>query len=213
MNSFIHILPALLVSASVAAVALPGEAQAAAPCGSSATTIAADTWHEFHDEAIALGCAVGVYFGSASYTACYDNLTYFAELSESLVAWWNDMANNSWATIGPRQLQWSGVMNGTLHSGAASRLFCSATPSNKESVEITIEKLDGKAQTEVEICKMHRNGTSTLTHSFIFANGDANIGTVKTRTVTGAKDDIICVHFNNQSVGYSFQYALDADKY
>ncbi|HEY0132994.1 MAG TPA: hypothetical protein VGB85_02905 [Nannocystis sp.] len=212
MNSLTRILPALLVSVSVAAVALPGEAQAA-PCGSSAATIAADTWQEFHNEAIAFGCAVGVALGTTSYTTCYDNLTYFAELGESLVAWWNDMANNSWATIGPRQLQWSGIMNGTLQSGAASRLFCSATPSNKETVDITIEKLDGKAQTEVEICKMHKNGTATVTHTFTFANGDANIGTVKTRTVTGAKDDIICVHLNNQSVGYSFQYSLDADKF
>jgi hypothetical protein len=210
MNLCTRTLSTVLVTASIAVASLPGEASAA-PCGSSAATVAADTWHEFHDEAIAIGCAVGAVLATANFGACYSSLSYYADLAESLVAWWNDMADNGWATIGPRELQWSGIMNGTLQLGT-SRLFCAAAPSDRETVEISIEKLDGRAETDIEICKMQKNGGSVLTHSFTFENGQDNIGVTKTRTVTSAKDDIICVHLNNKSVTNSFQYALDADK-
>jgi hypothetical protein len=202
----------ILTASALAAVALAAPARAEAACGSSAATVAADVWEEFHDEALYVGCAVGAVLASADFSDCYDTAVTYNDIFTSMVDWWNDMVNNSWATIGPRQLQWSGIMNGTLQLGGG-RVFCSAAPSDKENVEITIEKLDGKAETEIEICKMRKDGSSVTTHTFTFANGNDNIGTVKTRTVTAAKDDVICVHLNNKSVTNSFQYSLDADKF
>ncbi|MDC0673416.1 hypothetical protein [Nannocystis radixulma] len=202
----------LLVASTLSAVALAVPSQAEAACGSSAATVAADVWEEFHDEALMLGCAVGAVLANADFDDCYGSVSFYSDIFTNMISWWNDMANNSWATIGPRQLQWTGVMNGTLQLGGG-RVFCSAAPSDKETVDITIEKLDGRAETEVEICKMRKDGTSVTTHTFTFANGTDNIGAVKTRTVTSAKDDVICVHLDNKSATNSFQYSLDADKY
>lgn len=208
MIRFTRILPALLVSASVLVAAAPGEAHAL-PCGSSAATIAADTWDAFHDEAVILGCTYFTVFG-IDYSNCYA-VAQYADLLPRMVEWWNDMANNNWAVIGPRELQWSGIMNGNL-VGGTSRLFCSAAPSDKETVEITITKLDGKAAADVEICKLPESGPAVTTHSFSFVNGDDNIGVAKTRTVTGAKGDVICVNINSNNLVNTFQYSLDADK-
>lgn len=202
----------LLVASTLSAVALAVPARAEAACGSSAATVAGDVWEQFHDEALMLGCAAGSVLASVDFDDCYGTLSFYTDIFDAMVSWWNDMANNSWATIGPRQLQWSGIMNGTLQLGGG-RVFCSAAPSNKDTVEISIEKLDGRAETEVEICKMRKDGSSLTTHTFTFANGLDNVGTVKTRTVTGAKDDVICVHLNNKSVTNSFQYSIDADKF
>jgi hypothetical protein len=204
-------LPKLLTAGAVAlavALAVPSEAEAA--CGSSAATIAADTWTEFHEEAIALGCAVAGPIAGVDFSLCYSSVSDFEDLVLSMLAWWNDMADGGWATIGPRPLEWDELMHGRVYS--TDRIFCSTTPSDQAEVDITIEKLDGKAETEVEICKMRKDGGDVIAHTFTFANGDGNIGEIQSRTVTGAKDKIICVHLDNKSVTNTFQYELDADK-
>jgi len=187
----------------------PSEAQAA-PCGSSTATVAADTWDKFGVYAIAAGCAVGTAVAQMDFSQCYASGKTYSALVSSMVTWWNQMAGNSWAKIGPRALEVDGkILSGTVVLGT-ERVFCTPGPVDTSDIKIRVTKDGGKAKTDVEICKMAKNGSSTEEFDYTWAKGKDNIGDTESRTVKSAKDKILCVRLNNKSTAKKFSYKISA---
>src|SRR3978361_2096932 len=106
-----------------------------------------------------------------------------------MITFFNAVANNKWATLGPRRLEYGTNQQGTLVS-TGGRLFISPAPLDKNSVTIRIKKLDGKAEASVVICKIDYSGNVTKLEEFTFADGDDNVGQVITKTVTGVENTL-----------------------
>lgn len=169
-----------------ALVAAPTTAQAG-DCG-SVTSVAADLWDKWGTLA--------------------SNLPYVDKIEE-MVKFWNQMAGNSWAKIGPRRLDYATNLNGTI-VGPTDRVFLAHSPTDKDSVEIKLDKLDGKAETSVTVCKVDKAGRATKLWDFTAENG--NYTKTWTKTVTGVKDQIVTVHLHGHSAANTFQYTVRATK-
>lgn len=120
---------------------------------------------------------------------------------------WDAIAQNSFATIGPRSLDFNGVESGVI-MGQTNRTFITP-PSFKNSITITIHKTDGKARTGVTICTTTRNGQQNQIVSHTFPNG--NNAMTESFTIPNAKGKVISINMRNYSVGNKFHYSIDAD--
>ncbi|MCA9711237.1 MAG: hypothetical protein KDK70_35695 [Myxococcales bacterium] len=169
-----------------AVLATPSTAHAG-DCGSVAS-VTADIWDE--------------------YGSLLSNLPY-ADKVAKMISFWNKMAGGSWATIGPRRLEYSTNLNGTI-LGPTDRVFIAETPTDKDSVEIRIEKLDGKAKTSFTVCKVDSAGNKYKLWDVTADNG--NYTKTWTKTVSGVKDRIVTVHFHGHSATNKFKYELRATK-
>ncbi len=125
----------------------------AASCNSAAT-IAADIWKQYRAVTEAIGCKSPL-GGPAEFVSC--GITRFInESTEDITGWWNTMAKNRWATIGPRTLGAEKEI-GTVLIGT-KRTFVSMVPSfNKGS--ITVEPRSG--QGDITICATDSKGRTT----------------------------------------------------
>lgn len=88
------------------------------------------------------------------------------------------------------------------------RTFVAALPTDKDKVDLKIKKTDGKAETDVTVCK----GTKTKLWEFTMANGSDNVGQVWSKSLTGLKARELTVHFGGNSVANSMSYELTATK-
>ncbi|MCW8981779.1 MULTISPECIES: hypothetical protein [Altibacter] len=122
---------------------------------------------------------------------------------------WNWIAANGGATIGPRLLELDGGNETGSITGQTKSTFVSP-PSFDDSVEITINKYDGKAKTGVVICVQGRDGVTTQKATYEFPN-DKN-GKVKTFTLNNVRGKIIIVAMKNLSVGNKFKYRINGKK-
>ena len=73
------------------------------------------------------------------------------------IKWWNDMAGNTWAKIGPRQLSFNAQDKGTLLNPGV-RTFISIGPSAGRG-KVVITALDGKAGVDVSYCAIKSDGS------------------------------------------------------
>ncbi|MAO07187.1 MAG: hypothetical protein CL596_00580 [Alteromonas sp.] len=122
---------------------------------------------------------------------------------------WNAIASNASATIGPRFLELDGGNEqGTIY-GQTKRTFVS-TPSFHNTIEITINKYDGKAKTGVVICVQGKDGVTQQKVNYEFPN-DKN-GKVKKFTLNNVKGKAIIVAMKNLSVGNKFKYRINGKK-
>jgi hypothetical protein len=186
--------------------------EAAAGSCESGTKVAEDIWRE-HDIIVkALGCAVVsiASTGSVPPNACLDAADKVAKVTQDMLAFWNKAAGNSWAKIGPRRLDADETLGGKLVS-TGGRMFITPTPLDSKSAEVRIKKLDGKAKTEVTVCKEHR-GKYTKLWSFVIENGKANEGEVWKKTFAGVKGHNIVVHLDAKSVTNAMKYELRLNK-
>lgn len=194
--------------AGTTALAMPSPA-AAGPCDSAAT-VAADTWQKFGTVAIAIGCGVGTIVAEMDFSKCYASGQQYSALTLSMVGWWNQMADNSWATIGPRILEVGAEPeSGTLRLGG-TRIFCTPLPVAHDAIKIRVTKDGGKAKTGVDICTMDKSGSASKVFEYTWAKGSDNVGDTESRTVNGAKDQILCVKLDNESATKDFSYKISA---
>ncbi|MCB0457854.1 MAG: hypothetical protein KDC91_08930 [Flavobacteriaceae bacterium] len=122
---------------------------------------------------------------------------------------WNAIAANSSATIGPRFLELDGGNEEGTILGQTMRTFVSH-PSFDDTVEITINKYDGKAKTGVVICVQGKDGVTTQKASYEFPN--ENNGRVKKFTLNNVRGKSIIVAMKNLSVGNKFKYRINGKK-
>ena len=180
----------LLLCASLcgaSTVALPSQAHAG-DCG-SVTSVTSDLWNKYEEY-------------------LRDNLPY-AKTVDKMVKFWNSMAGNSWAKIGPRRLEYGKNLKGTV-VGPTDRVFIAETPADKKHAEITIKKLDGKAKTSITVCKVGSDGKPQKVWDFTAENGKGT--KTWTKTVKGMKDKILTVHIKGHSATNKFKYTVNAKK-
>ena len=190
--------------------ALPGEAHAGS-C-ESGTKVASDIWRE-HDATVkTLGCAVVTVAseGAVPPNVCLDAADKVAKVTEDMIKYWNVAAGNSWAKIGPRRLDPGEWKQGQLVS-TGGRMWITALPVEKNQVEVSLKKLDGKAETVMTVCKEYR-GKYTKLWEVRVENGKENEGDVWKRTFSGVKGHNIVVHLDAKSVANKFKYQLKLDK-
>ena len=121
-----------------------------------------------------------------------------AEVSEKMIAFWNNMSKNSWATIRPRQLSFGATLQGKLVS-TGGRMFVSAEPLDNDTVNLKIKKTDGKAKTSVTVCK-DDHGKKSKVWEFTIDNGKDNVGKTWTKSLSGMQGRILTIHLDAKSV-------------
>lgn len=201
---------ALTTALSLAAAATISPAAQASDC-KSATMIASDLWSEFGKIATAAGCAVASSQG-VDYSKCYSDVTKYTTLAGKMVTFFNGSHSSNWSTIGPRELEYSKNLTGTI-VGPTERMFISSAPSDVDSVTFTIKKTDGKQENNIHLCAYDSKGNCTSLASYTFENGNDNVGKTWTKTVTGVKGKILGVHLAAAKVNANeFSYTLKAVK-
>jgi hypothetical protein len=182
----------------------------------SVAQIFSDVYDKWGAVIIATGCVVAVNAGTggvamAATLNCIKNAKKYAEAVEKMVKFFNENAGNSRWKIGPRQIEWGKVQTGTVVS-ATSRVFVSAAPVDKDSVTIKVKKIEGKAQTDIIICKVDEKGNFIKLAQVEFAKGDDNEGQTITKTVSGVKGHLVQVRVDSDSVAKKFEYQLTVTK-
>ncbi|MEO0474163.1 MAG: hypothetical protein AAF206_31430 [Bacteroidota bacterium] len=133
----------------------------------------------------------------------------WASKADRAIRLWNQAARNSWATIGPRSLNLPRDTESGTILGQTNRTFVTP-PSFHNTIEITINKTDGRAKTGITICTKSRNGSRRTVHSYTFNNGNRPMR--KVFTINNAKGKVISVSMRNYSVGNKFKYTISSKK-
>jgi hypothetical protein len=129
-----------------------------------------------------------------------------------MVKFWN-RKSSSWATIGPRRLNFGKWEQGRIVS-SGGRMYISSVPSNKSKLTVSIRELDGKGKTSYVICKVNRNGTYTKLKTGWFNEVNSqksNKRETRSHTLSGVKGHLISIHFDGKSVGNTFQYKVKVE--
>jgi hypothetical protein len=204
--------------ASLTLAALVATGTAAAPvseahagsCGSF-TSVSRDIWKNYDQVILAAGCAVVTVAseGAVPPNVCLDNAKKAAKVAEDAIEFWNKSAKSAaWAKIGPRRLDLGERHQGRLVS-TGGRVFITPAALTEDSVEVEIKKLDGKAKTEVTVCK-DNHGEMTKLWTFEIDNGKDNTGKKFSKTLRGVRGHNLVVHFDAKSVSNTMQYQLTA---
>jgi microsomal dipeptidase-like Zn-dependent dipeptidase len=138
--------------------------------------------------------ALGCFVGSSA-----------ANFETTMLGWWNSTAKNGWATIGPRALGMQ-PEKGVLRTGVGKRTFLTAFPVMTEDQTLVIDKTDGRAETEVTVCKVRENGTTErIAHITIPNDKNPLTRTIDLKDSTG---NLIAVVLDNKSVANDFYYTI-----
>lgn len=146
----------------------------------------------------------------AIYAGCilYKEFTGFAG---ELVQYWNQLAANQWATLGPRQLEYDTVQTGTVVN-PTKRTFVSAVPLESDSFNITVTKKGGGSSTHVVVCSHGSDGSSRLERDTIIAGDRPDGFAWSTGPIEGALDRIVSVQLEPQGMARRLGYTLKAEK-
>lgn len=126
------------------------------------------------------------------------------EQADKVVKWWNQMTKGTWAQLGPRNFAFGSKNKGTLVA-PGDRTWISTMPSQKDSVDVTLKKNDGKGYAVVAICVADEGGKPELKEQFEVKDD----GTTK-KTITGVNGKIVSVRLDGKGgVGKSTAYELE----
>ena len=114
---------------------------------------------------------------------CLSNTAKKEELVREMVAFWNEQAQGSWATIGPRPLLADGPKNDGKVLAGGSRLFISQAPLDADSWEMVVTKEGGGA---AEVSVSFSDGKSCLPAKSVSFDKNDKPGTKKKLTVDKA---------------------------
>jgi hypothetical protein len=175
-----------------------------------------DTYKKWGEVMIVAGCVTAETLATGGLTLpltlqCIKKVDKYAKAAEDMVKFFNVMANNSWATIGPRRIEYGNTQTGTLVS-TISRVFISPAPVDKDSLTFKVKKLEGKAKVTVVICKVDHKGDMTKLSEFEFDKGEDNAGQEISRTVSGVQGYMVQVRLDADSVAKEFKYNLRVTK-
>jgi len=200
---------------SVIPATLPVKSPAIDGCR-SAVQVATDINKKWGQEIIAVGCVGAQLYAGGEVDLqvtleCIKNVKKYEEIAKQMISFFNSAANNGWATLGPRRIEFGTAQKGTVVS-AASRVFVSPLPVDKDSVTVQVKKIDGEAQADIIICKVDGKGNYIKLAQVEFAKGDNNVGQVITKTVSGVKGYLVQVRIDADSVIKKFEYQLTVSK-
>lgn len=132
---------------------------------------------------------------------------FYMNKADQAVRAWNQVAQNSWATLGPRSLKRKQTARGTI-LGQTNRTFV-MPPSLRKNLSITIKKTNGRAKTGVTICTTGKGGRKTIVAQYTFPNGRQAM--TKKFNISSAKGKVISINMRNYSVGNKFKYQVSAN--
>lgn len=174
---------------------------AAAQSCNSAAQVTADLWNiwdDFYDDIC-----------SRNEWNCL--IAHEQQIKDNTIQQWNQLVGSSWATIGPRRLDFNRNHTGTI-VGTAGRMFVSLQ-SFSTPVTITIDETGGRGKTSVVVCRVDSQNrrTQIATRWFNDTNARKNKSDERrTVRVDNAQGRIVTVHFDGKSVGNSFSYRIRA---
>lgn len=171
-------LPVFAVLAAAPATAHAGT------CG-SVTSVSSDIWQKF---------------GSLA-----SSLPYVEKVDE-MIKFWNANVGETWARFGPRKLSEDTELKGSV-VGKGERVFIAPAPTNRDSITVDLEKIAGKAKTNITVCSVSESGRAVKIWEFTAAKGDYT--KTWTKTINGVKDTIITVHLAGMSASKKFKYELE----
>lgn len=206
-----NLLSTITASIALSALGLAAVPQAKAASCNSAAKVSADVWKEYGTVAKGMGCvlATALSQGAVDTIKCLETANKYDKSVQSMISFWNKMADNSWATIGPRRMDIGVTSKGKLVS-TGGRVFVSAAPLADDKVEIKLKKTDGKAKTTMAVCKEAPNGKRTKLWDLEIDNGKDNVGKTWTKTISGLKGYVLVTHLDAGSVTNTFSYELTA---
>ena len=130
------------------------------------------------------------------------------KLKTTMRLFFRKMVKNSWATYGPRELEMGKKLSGTLVS-PATRMFIATQPTHKETLEIKVEKKDGKSKAGVAVCIQDmRTQKFKMLKRHTFDKGSKN--STFRYTLKDAFGKIVMVHFKSHTLLKKFKYQLMA---
>lgn len=135
--------------------------------------------------------------------------SFVLTMNQVLLNYWNQQAENDWATIGPRRLMTDETHKGRLVS-ATGRLFVTPTILYTDSVTLELKKVGGRARTEVAACVYEPEGDRFIAWDFTIPKGKGNKGYQWTKTLNGVGGKILSVHLKSRSASHSLRYELRA---
>jgi hypothetical protein len=115
--------------------------------------------------------------------------------------------DNGPETLGPRNLKPNEVLSGTTRA-PGDRTFIFAFPVPEDTLNVRIDKLEGKAETDVNICKINPETkvASSATEQMEFDK--AKDTESRQVSVSGVKGQIPMVFLNSKGLGTKFKYNL-----
>lgn len=193
-RSFSLALVSLGLSASLGSVA-----HAQSNCNSAGSVVSA-IWTRFGERLKAKNCKDA--------ETCLANAQKKEELVKEMIAFWNEQAQGSWATLGPRPLIVGGGYNDGKVVLGTSRLFVMRdTVAEGDTTELKITKQGGGG---AKVSLAHYDGKACSQGTDVtFAKGDKD-GTVKTLKLTGTKGKVVYVKVDADGT-QAFDYKFTAD--
>lgn len=210
-----RILGVLLLG--IAPVALSAPAHAAS-CDSAAR-IAVDLWDEYGKFAKRAGCSVASTATVAAssgaggtskqvYQACLADAEAREKLVRQMVATWNRLAANRWATIGPRQLPLGAVQQGTV-VGPGTRMFLTPAPLHVDAIDVALTKQAFRGPAEVTVCSYAPGGIKARRWNFTIEPGGRNTGRTWLKRIVGVEGYLVSVHIVGHSAAKRLKYELN----
>ena len=174
----------------------PAEAQSKCTSGSK---VSAAIWEKYGESLKKAGCKKGG-----------EKCAKMEQVVKEMISFWNQQVGNSWATIGPREIVFSGKLDGKVVAGG-ERLFLTKMPLvDADEVTVTVKKEGGKAPATVSISALGENNQCLVGDEVRFNATDKD-GTTKTLKLTGARDRLISIKVDAEK-GKAFDYELNVRK-
>jgi len=133
-----------------------------------------------------------------------------AIFTSKMVRFWNRMAGNSWAAVGPRKLDYNSSYNGNI-LGTTGRMYITPSPLNTNTASVTINEVGGKGKIGFTVCVTDMFGnTQQLARRYFNDTNQRKRNTRESRTVNipNARYKLISVHMDGKSLGKSFKYNI-----
>lgn len=170
----------------------------AADCGGD--NIAASILKNHQDKLKNLGCK-----GDED---CIKDRAKKEALIKEGIRFWNSMVGNSWAAIGPRELEIAKELKGTVVN-PGERKFITALPIiDFDNLDLAINKQGGKAETSIQISKLDARGSCSVVATETVAAGDGSYR--KTVNLTAVRGSVLIVRLTPKGLGRKLEYTLNA---
>lgn len=173
-------------------------ASAFAQCGDM-SDLARDVWGEYKKAALAVGCTAPTRDVALKYLTCSATKIQTG-LVDGMVGWWNSVAQNRWATIGPRSLG-PERQEGQLVVGSGRR-FTTLAPAYS-TARIEFDSLEG-GKTNVTVCGFDDSGRAVIQKEVVV---DPDVRSTWSVDVSNAAGNVLILKLDAKSAN-RFKYGV-----
>jgi hypothetical protein len=161
----------------------------------SASKVTSAIWSKYGEELKKAGCKKGG-----------EKCSKMEAVVREMVSFWNQQAENGWATIGPREIVFEGKLDGKIVAGG-ERVFVTKLPLvDADTVTVEVKKEGGKAPAIVSISLVDEQGRC-VEGSEVDFDGGSGRDTVKRLSISGARDRLVVIKIDAKQ-GKAFDYEL-----